>query len=444
MYRIAMHAAALKDSGAHQLLSHFLLRHKSLQLLVRSPAGGLVLRQLLTFDGKGVRPLLRRPKGPQLISLQYIPDMSRSASASAAVARLAGAGDRIDNSIISSEPCLPLAMSVARRAGASDIPDDGAYGAPAGGTLSQALPEGTPGDPSTLMRPAAPTHSGQPDAGTDRPDRRSAGSPETQQALIPAQPGPTASATPAAAPPEVPASPAVSRRFIGAQRLANSAERRRGKPAPGTVDSGGYSGPTGVATAAGAPRGSKRTLAAATAAPSTATPLAPQPTEQLMPHSGPSFKAEQKAFKRPGLSTLARNAAKFVAQTERDNGASDGHIAGGAEITRSPSIEAHIGSLAVAAPAAPPPADGTPAWAGSSRSSPVSTPPAVSLLATPAEKTPQQPAISAVALEIMSRLIPSAEGPQADQLAVAPQPHPCQGCVFEPAAICAVHFKMGI
>ncbi len=188
-----------------------------------------------------------------------------------------------------------------------------------------------------------------------------------------------------------------------------------------------------------------------------------------MSHSGPSFKAEQKTFKSPGLSTLARNAAKFVAQTERDNEPSDGHIAGGAEITRSPSIEAHIGSLAVAAggsrapgsatpatpagephgaaaaaPAAPPPADGTPAWAGFSRSSHVSTLPAVNLLAAPAEKAPQQPAISATALEIMSRLIPSAEGPQADQLAVAAQPHPCQGCVFEPAAICALHFKMGI
>lgn len=65
MYRIAMHAAALKDSGAHQLLSHFLLRHKSLQLLVRSPAGGLVLRQLLSPST--VRVCVRYfgvPKGP--------------------------------------------------------------------------------------------------------------------------------------------------------------------------------------------------------------------------------------------------------------------------------------------------------------------------------------------------------------------------------------------
>lgn len=363
-------------------------------------------------------------------------------------------------------------MSVARHAGASHVPDNETFRAPAGGALSQALPAGTPGDPSTLLQPVPPTHYGQLGAGTDRPDHRSVGTLDTQQALAPTQPGPTASTAPAAAPPAVPAIPAVSRRIIGAQRRASSAERRRGTPAAGMVESAACIGPMSVATTPGAPRGSKRKLAATTAAAATGTviPPAPQPKEQLTPRSGPYFKAEQRAFKRPELSTLARNAAKFVAETERDDGASDGDIAWGAEITRAPSIEGHRGSIAVAAggsraprspvaaatpagvphgaaaaaPAAPTPTDSTPAWAGSSRSSPVSAPPAPSLLAAPVGKVLQQPAISAAALEIMSRLIPAAGGPQADQMAVVQQPHPHQGCVLKLAAIGAVHFKMGI
>ena len=410
-------------------------------------------------------------KRPQVAVFRRKLDISGSADASAPAGRPAGARNRLDNSIISSEPRLPMAMSVARRAGASDVPDDEAYTVPSGAALSQALPAGTSGDQSTLLRPAQPTSSGRLGAGADRPDLPFFGSPKAySKALTPARPGPTASAGPAAAPPAVPPSPAVPRRFTSAQRRASSAERHRGTAAAQTVESASYSGPTVAATTTGAPRVSKRKLgaAAAAAAPDTSTPPGPQPTEQFRPHSGPSFKAEKRAVKRPGMSTLARNAAKFVAQTERDSGASDGDIAGGADITRAPSIEADRGRLAVAdggfsasrsaapaiptaaphdaaaaAPVAPPPSDGTPAWAGPSRSSPVPAPPAASLLAAPVDKAPMQPAISAATLEIMSRLIPSADGPHADQVAATPQLHPHRGCVLKPAAIGALHLNTG-